>query len=75
MLEGLTPPVRRYPCRVRDLALELGEKDGKILVDAAENPEWPYISLENALGKLGVTVSQSSIKKHRTKVCSCFRSI
>jgi hypothetical protein len=75
MLENLVLPKRRYPCRVRDLASELGEKDGKILVDAANNPEWPYSGLQNALGKLGVVVSQSSLKKHRTQMCSCFRSL
>lgn len=73
MLESLVIPERKYPCRVRDVAAELDAKDAKILVDAAENPEWPYVALENALGKLGVTVSQSSIKKHRTKLCSCYR--
>jgi hypothetical protein len=73
MLEGLKPPVRQYPCRVRDLSLELDEKDGKILIESVNNPEWPYISLEKALAELGVTVSQSSIKKHRTKICSCYR--
>jgi len=73
MLEGLIPPVRQYPCRVRDLSVELGDKDGKILLESADNPEWPYIALEKALAGLGVTVSQSSIKKHRTKVCSCYR--
>jgi hypothetical protein len=75
MLESLQIPKRRYPCRVRDVADSLEVKDKDILLSAAENPEWPYIALENALGKLGVTVSQSSIKKHRTKVCSCFRSM
>jgi len=75
MLESLVIPKRRYPCRVRDVANELETKDAKILLEASENPEWPYIALEQALGKLGVTVSQSSIKKHRTKVCSCFRSM
>jgi hypothetical protein len=75
MLESLQIPKRRYPCRVRDVADSLEAKDKEILLSAAENPEWPYIALENALGKLGVTVSQSSIKKHRTKVCSCFRSM
>ncbi len=73
MLESLVIPERRYPCRVRDAAAELEPKDAQILIDAAENPEWPYVSLETALGKLGVTVSQSSIKKHRTKLCSCYR--
>jgi hypothetical protein len=73
MLEGLKLPVRKYPCRVRDLALELSESDAKILVAAADNPDWPYVALENALAELGVTVSQSSIKKHRTKLCSCYR--
>ena len=73
MLESLVIPERNYPCRVRDVAADLDVKDKTILVEAAENPEWPYVALENALGKLGITVSQSSIKKHRTKVCSCYR--
>lgn len=75
MLESLVVPKRRYPCRVRDVAESLETKDKDILIAAVENPEWAYIALENALGKLGITVSQSSIKKHRTKVCSCFRSM
>jgi len=73
MLESLVIPERKYPCRVRDVASELDAKDSDILITAAENPDWPYVALENALGKLGVTVSQSSIKKHRTKLCSCYR--
>lgn len=75
MLEGLALPKRKYPCRVRNVAEELDAKDKNILLDAVDNPEWPYVTLETALGKLGVTISQSSIKKHRTKVCSCYRSM
>lgn len=74
MLESLVLPERKYPCRVWDVAAELGGEDRMILLSAAENPEWPYIALEKELAKLGLTVSQSSIKKHRTRVCSCFRS-
>lgn len=74
MLEGLVVPKRKYPCRVRDVAQILDAKDAKILLDAADNPEWPYLTLEISLAKFGVTISQTSIRKHRTKLCSCFRS-
>ncbi len=74
MLEGLVLPQRVWPCRVRDVANELSAEDKKILLDAADNPEWPYLTLEQSLAKLGVAVSQQSLKKHRSKACSCFRS-
>lgn len=71
---NLTKPTRQYPCAVSNVAISLPEDDGKILLDAVNDPEWPYKSLEDALGKNGIVLSQGSIKKHRIKACSCFRS-
>lgn len=73
MLEDLKQvPKKVWPCRVRELAATLSPDDAKILIAAAENPDWSIIGLSQALKKKGLTVSESPIKKHRSKACSCF---
>lgn len=74
MLENLQLPVKQYSCRVKTVLSELTDKDKKILTEAVMNPEWPIGSLENALRKLGITLSGTSIKRHRTKGCSCWKA-
>jgi hypothetical protein len=73
MLEGLTPPVRTYGCKVRTIAEGLEEKDKDILLAAIDNPEWQFKSLSNALADRGITIVDTAIAKHRRKQCSCFR--
>jgi hypothetical protein len=74
MLENLKIPIKNYTCRVATVLSELEDKDKKILADAVMSDEWPIGTLENSLRKLGVTLSGTSIKRHRTKGCSCWKA-
>lgn len=73
MLENLKPPTRHAACKVQSILEGLDAKDQKILSDSVMNPEWPMLTLENALRGLGIVLSASTIKRHRTKVCSCWK--
>lgn len=73
MLEDLTPPVRKYSCKVASIAASLDEKDSKILLEAVNNPDWHFKSLSNALADKGLTIVDTAIAKHRRKQCACFR--
>ena len=72
MLEDLTPPVRVFPCKVREVAQELDESDSTIFMNAIANlGEWSNNGLAAELTKRGVYISEKSIRKHRRKECSC----
>jgi hypothetical protein len=74
MLEDLKIPVKHTLCRVRTLAAEMSEKDAEILESAVMNPEWPCKTLQNELLKREVKLSDTVIKNHREKRCSCWRT-
>jgi len=73
MLEDLKIPVKQTSCKVRTTAAEMSEKDATILEDAVMNPEWPCKTLQNELLKREVQLSDTVIKNHREKRCSCWR--
>ena len=73
MLEDLSLPNRKFPCKVRTVKSELSEKDAAILETAVMNPVWPCRTLENALSSKGIAVSEKTIKQHREKRCSCWK--
>jgi hypothetical protein len=73
MLEDLKIPVKQTSCKVRTVAAEMSEKDAEILEDAVMNPEWPCKTLQNELLKREVHLSDTVIKNHREKRCSCWR--
>lgn len=73
MLEDLRIPKRNMPCRVRTVESELTDKDKPIFLAAVMNPEWPYKTLSNELSKRGTKISDSAIKQHREKRCSCWK--
>lgn len=73
MLEDLQIPSRVFTCKVDALKSELSPSDHKILVDAVMNPAWPQVGLQSALREKGIILSASTIKRHRTKVCSCWK--
>lgn len=75
MLEGLTPPKSKSEyCKIDLLRKDLSEKDYKILTDAIANSEiWGAKTLSNALRQKGVSVADTTITKHRKKICACFR--
>lgn len=73
LLNDLMPPKRSWACAVRSTIEKLDKDDAAILSDAVMNTEWKYLALESALAQKGVVLSQGVIKRHRTKVCSCWK--
>jgi len=72
MLEGMTPTVKVYPCRVRTIAESLDSADLKIYMDAMSNSAaWTNNGLARALTDRNLTVSEKAIRKHRRGECSC----
>jgi len=76
MLEGLEPPKNRAVfCKVNDVMNELAESDVKILQEALNDTErWKHKTLSNALRAKGVSLADTTISKHRLRVCACYRS-
>lgn len=73
MLEDLVIPIKQTTCRVRTVATDLPDKDKVIFEQAVMNPEWPCKTLSNELLKREVKVSDTAIKHHREKRCSCWK--
>jgi hypothetical protein len=73
MLEGLSIPVKVLPCRVRTVKETLNKVDQDILEAAISNPEWRYKTLSNELRKREITISDTALKHHRERRCSCWK--
>lgn len=73
MLEDLALPVKVFNCRVRTVKESLKQVDKDILETAVNNPEWPYKTLSNELRKREITISDTALKNHREKRCSCWK--
>jgi transposase len=71
MLEGMTPPSKLSPCKVRELLETLEPKDQEILKAALINPAWGHLTLTNSLKDRGIAISESPVRKHRLGRCSC----
>lgn len=71
LLDGLQPPKKIYPCKVRSILENLEEKDAQILLDAINSSDWEVVALSNALRGRGLDLSTTPIAKHRKKLCSC----
>lgn len=72
MLEGLTPPEIRKPCKIQLIAEKLDTADRTILWDAVEDQlKWKPQVLAQALGQRGVNISRYHIEKHRAGTCPC----
>ncbi len=74
MLEGLNVPGPNRPCVVARKAADLDEKDRKILEEALENPRWSTNALRMALIERGFSISDTALRGHRTRSCSCART-
>jgi mRNA degradation ribonuclease J1/J2 len=75
MLDGLTPYGKQLTCRVRSVLEELDEKDREILIAAIANSKtWQARTLENSLRERGITISDTSITRHRQGHCSCLKN-
>jgi hypothetical protein len=73
MLEGLTPPTKERLCAVMSRASELKAEDLTILLEALQDSRWSNNGLADALKERGFEVSESVIRKHRSKKCCCAR--
>lgn len=73
MLEGLTPPVKESLCAVMVRAADLAPSDLKILLDALLDARWSNNALAAELTNRGFEISESTVRKHRTKACACAR--
>ena len=72
MLEGLTPPDSRLPCKVRSIFEKLSEEDTSILQAALRDESaWNATNLAKALCDRGLQVGDGAIRKHRRSECSC----
>lgn len=76
MLEGLEPPKNKSVfCKVSDVMNELEEADVQILQAAlADTDRWKHKTLSNALRAKGISLADTTISKHRLRVCACYRS-
>lgn len=76
MLEGLTPPANKaIYCKVAQTMEGLEESDAKILQAALDDTaRWKNKTLANALRAKGLSLADTTIAKHRTKTCACYRS-
>lgn len=75
MLEGLEPPKNKSVyCKIDQMKNDLSETDYAIFMDAVNDLEkWKAKTLTNELRKRGVSVSDTTISRHRAKTCACFR--
>jgi hypothetical protein len=73
MLEDLRLPTKVYSCRVKTVCDEMSESDAAILVMAVMYPAWPCKTLQNELLKREIKLSDTTIKHHREKRCSCWK--
>jgi hypothetical protein len=72
LLDGLQPPRKNYPCKVRTYLSELDPKDVKILEEAvADLTNWKSKTLSNALQSRGIMLTDLTITRHRQNLCSC----
>jgi len=75
MLENLKPPPNNlYTCKVNLIQETLQEPDKKIFLAAIADSEiWKAKALANSLRQLGVSISDTTIGRHRSQMCNCFR--
>ena len=75
MLEGMTPPrSKAIYCKIADMSAELEEPDKAIFMQAMDSPEqWGASTLSMQLRQRGISVADTTITKHRSKTCACYR--
>lgn len=72
MLEGLTPPEHRKPCKIQLISETLDMEDRTILWNAIDDHlRWKPQMLATELSKRGVDISRYHIEKHRAGTCPC----
>ena len=75
MLEGLTPPSNKAVyCKIDQILQTLDKSDAEILTNAIANPDlWGARTLSTALRERGISVADTTITKHRSGTCACYR--
>lgn len=73
MLEGLKIPSKPSACKVRTVKASLSDADAKILDDAVMNVDWPVLVLSRELKDRSIFISDNTLRRHRLKVCSCWK--
>ena len=75
MLEGLTPPKNKTVyCKIEQTLSSLSEADAKILTEALDNTDaWGARTLSTALRERGISIADTTITKHRSRTCACYR--
>jgi hypothetical protein len=72
MLEGLVPPKKMTPCKLREIVMSLDEQDKTILRDALANRDiWSRKSLATALTARGLTISEKGIARRDNPCGDC----
>ena len=75
MLEGLTPPKNKaIYCKIDQTFQSLSESDAKIFTEAIDNTaQWGARTLSIALRERGISIADTTIAKHRSRTCACYR--
>lgn len=75
MLEDLQKPGNRsFFCKIDLIQQDLEDADRAIFLDAiADTKNWAASTLARALRLRGISISDTTIGKHRHKSCTCFR--
>jgi hypothetical protein len=75
MLEGLAPiDYKAGPCGlIKRAHSELSPSDRDILLAALENKLFSTYGLAEQLTQRGFSISETSVRKHRTGKCACAR--
>lgn len=72
MLENLQPEAKVFPCAVRTMWEGLKPSDQVIFVNALNDLDaWSTKGLERALKTRGLSITETPIRKHRMRRCSC----
>lgn len=76
MLEGLEPKKNKSVyCKIALVMDTLDQKDQKILTEALEDKDkWSDKGLSTAVRERGLSIADTTIAKHRRRICACFRS-
>jgi len=77
MLEGMTPPRNKtLYCKIADTRDTLTDEDAAIFMQAVDDKaQWAASTLSIQLRQRGVSVADTTITKHRSKACACYREL
>jgi hypothetical protein len=75
MLEGLEPIKSKSEyCKIAQTMETLDAKDQKILNEALDDRDkWSDKGLSTALRQRGLSIADTTLSKHRKRICACFR--